>query len=101
MCGIVAVAVAVAVNVNVNVNVNDHVNVNGALCPGRTRWALMRTLVDDRLRREAEVFRLRHTCDDCIHFDGAACSHGYPTEPHRVPLATAREVLFCKELELG
>ncbi len=57
--------------------------------------------MDATLRREAERFDLRFRCDDCAHFDAerAACSHGYPTGEHRLPLA-APEIVFCKEFEL-
>ena len=58
-------------------------------------------VVDERLLREATEFRFRHTCDDCVYFDGAACTHGYPTAVHRLPLAASSEVVFCKELELA
>lgn len=60
----------------------------------------MRTPVDARLREEAERFQLRFRCDDCVHFDGEKCTHGYPTEPHRRSLTTDAFVVFCKELEL-
>jgi hypothetical protein len=61
----------------------------------------MRTPVDDRLRKEAEVFRLRHTCDDCSHLFDGQCAHGYPTTPHRLPIAQSTEIVFCKEFELA
>ncbi len=61
----------------------------------------MRTPVDERLRDEAELFRLRHTCDDCVHFSETRCVHGYPTAPHRLPIAHSSEILFCKEFELA
>ena len=66
----------------------------------------MRTLVDARLREEAERFRFRHTCDDCVHFTGTECAHGYPTEAHRAPIASTEAsdaptwIVFCKEHEL-
>jgi hypothetical protein len=61
----------------------------------------MKTPVDDCLRDEAERFRFRHTCDDCVHLVDAGCVHGYPTAPHRLTIATANEIFFCKEFELA
>jgi hypothetical protein len=61
----------------------------------------MKTPVDERLREEAERFQLRFRCDDCVHFDGKNCVHGYPTEPHRRSLTKDSFVVFCKELEIG
>lgn len=64
----------------------------------------MRSVVDERLRRESVRFTLRFTCEACAHFDrdGIACSNGFPTEPHRgTDLETSREVVFCKLFELG
>ena len=62
----------------------------------------MQTPVDERLRSEAERYRLRFTCEACAHFDGKdACAHGYPTEPHlAVNLAESTLLEFCKEFEL-
>jgi hypothetical protein len=60
----------------------------------------MKTPVDDRLRDEAERFRFRHTCDDCVHYVHV-CVHGYPTAPHRLTISTANEIFFCKEFELA
>lgn len=59
----------------------------------------MKTDVDQRLRDEAERFQLRFRCEDCVHFEGETCSHGYPTEPHRQSLV-APIVFFCKEHEM-
>jgi hypothetical protein len=79
----------------------------------------MRTLVDARLREEAERFSFRFACDDCVHFDeggsvgasGAAnvarplhdgrCSLRYPAAPRRTALAHEHHVELCKEFELG
>ena len=63
----------------------------------------MITLVDERLRVEAERFRLRFACEECAHFvpDQASCEHGYPPGPRREPALDARHTLvFCKEFEL-
>jgi hypothetical protein len=74
----------------------------------------MRTLVDARLREEAERFSFRFACDDCVHFDeggpvGASgadnvtdrrCSLRYPAAPRRTALAD-EHVELCKEFELG
>jgi len=60
----------------------------------------VKTPVDERLRQEAERFRLRFRCDDCVHFDGRSCTHGYPTDDHRRTLDDPF-IVFCKELEIG
>ncbi len=61
----------------------------------------MRTTVDDRLLDEAKRFELRFGCEDCAHFAGEACLHGYPTTQHRRALLRPGAVLsFCKEFEL-
>ncbi len=62
----------------------------------------MKTRVDDNLVREAERFALVFRCDDCAHFDAerAACTHGYPTEPHRKSLRD-EFIVFCKEFDAG
>jgi hypothetical protein len=63
----------------------------------------VRTLVDERLRREASEFSLRFTCEDCAHFapERRACSHGYPNEAHRsLDLRALQAFEFCKEFEL-
>jgi hypothetical protein len=62
------------------------------------------TEVDERLRSEARRFELRFRCDDCAHFDPetAACGNGWETATLRgLRLATATEIGFCKEFELG
>lgn len=62
----------------------------------------MRTTVDVRLMDEAERFALRFACEDCAHFDGHACLHGYPTTQHRRALLRLGSVLsFCKEFEIA
>jgi hypothetical protein len=64
----------------------------------------MLTPVDERLREEVRVFRLRFTCRDCAHFDPEvpACSNGFPCEPHENAELAGRSVLaFCKAFELG
>ena len=63
----------------------------------------MRTPVDARLREEAQRFRLRFTCEDCVHFaaDRRACANGYPTNAHLdVDLERRESLEFCKEFEL-
>ncbi|MCC6557989.1 MAG: hypothetical protein IT372_34010 [Polyangiaceae bacterium] len=59
--------------------------------------------VDDRLREEAQRFRLLFACPDCAAFDPGAsrCSLGFPCEPHADPDLDGREeVIFCKAFEL-
>ena len=60
----------------------------------------MRTRVDEKLRDEAERFGFRFRCDDCVHFTGTSCVHGFPTEEHRRTLDSP-EIVFCKELEIA
>jgi hypothetical protein len=60
--------------------------------------------VDERLRGEAERFRLRFGCEDCAHFapDTQRCSNGFPTEPHlRIDLQRAQSLEFCKAFEVA
>jgi len=60
--------------------------------------------VDERLRSEARRFRLLFTCEDCAHFapETLACSHGFPTEPHRgIDLERASSLEFCKAFEVA
>ena len=59
----------------------------------------MKTLVDERLIEEAARFGLRHRCDDCVHWDGVRCGDAWPTEAHRLPIASEAIVVFCKEFE--
>ena len=64
----------------------------------------MITLVDTELRRQAKRFSFRFSCGSCMHYDreARACSHGYPSEPHRNDdLDVLTELAFCKEFELG
>jgi hypothetical protein len=63
----------------------------------------MRTLVDARLREEAQRYGLRHTCEHCVYgVPPASCMHGYPTDEHRVAIASGAEhITFCKEFEMG
>ena len=66
----------------------------------------MRTLVDTRLRDEAERFSFRFACEDCAHFDerglggSGSCSLRYPAAPRRTALAE-EHIELCKEFELG
>lgn len=60
----------------------------------------MKTEVDEKLREETAQFDFRFRCDDCVHFDGEKCIHGYPTEPHRQSLLR-KFVVFCKEHEIA
>jgi hypothetical protein len=61
----------------------------------------MKTLVDERLRREAHRFGLRFACEDCTHFDvtGDRCSLGYPATPRRAAL-DGGGIELCKTFEL-
>jgi hypothetical protein len=63
----------------------------------------VRTLVDLRLREEAQRFELRFTCEHCVHFapERRACANEYPTQAHlAVQLEACASLEFCKEFEL-
>lgn len=65
--------------------------------------APMRTRIDGQLVEQVGAYHLRYCCEDCCHFDdhAAACSLGYPDEPHRLRvLLPEQELLFCKEFDL-
>jgi hypothetical protein len=62
------------------------------------------TLVDSRLRGEAQRFALRFGCEDCVHFapEMRACGNGYPTQPHlQIDLARVHSLEFCKDFEVA
>lgn len=61
----------------------------------------MKTQVDTRLRREADEYRFRFSCEHCAYFDeeGDSCSEGYPTDEHRSADLSRAEILFCKLFE--
>lgn len=64
----------------------------------------MQHLVDQRLLREVEDFRLRFACPDCEHYDAvdSTCSNGFPVGPHLEADVSRRSLLvFCKAFELG
>lgn len=64
----------------------------------------MKTLVDDTLRAEIAEYRLRFTCEHCVHFvpERVACEHGYPVAAHHaLDLVERRTLEFCKEFELA
>lgn len=63
----------------------------------------METTVDDALRREVAVYRLRFGCEHCAHFEPerGTCAEGFPNAPHRgVNLETSAGLSFCKSFEL-
>ncbi len=63
----------------------------------------MITRVDPQLRADIESFELRYACEDCTHFEpqGAGCSLGYLTTPHRARAITPGDsIVFCKTFEL-
>jgi hypothetical protein len=64
----------------------------------------MKSRVDPRFREEARRYALCYTCEHCAHYDPERerCGNGYPTDPHRRrDLKDVRELLFCKQFELG
>lgn len=64
----------------------------------------MQTLIDEKLVCEIETYRLRYTCDNCVHFapDAGGCSLLYPNDAHRDRVLRLGEHLtFCKEFDLA
>jgi len=62
------------------------------------------TPVDQRFMEEAELYRLRFSCEACAYFDAESgrCGNGYPNADHRWrSLKLTPHVVFCKEFELG
>lgn len=61
----------------------------------------MKTIIDDRLRREAARFRFRFSCEHCVHYDDRndACAEGYPNDEHRDGTLSGEAILFCKLFE--
>ncbi len=58
---------------------------------------------DALFREEAERYRLRWNCEDCVLFNGEArCVHEFPTDRHRAGRYEDPEapLLFCKEFDL-
>jgi hypothetical protein len=53
---------------------------------------------------ERERYALRFTCDDCALFDpdNGSCSHGFPTDEHRLAHydQPGVAIVFCKDFEL-
>jgi hypothetical protein len=63
----------------------------------------MYSRVDDRLRSEAALFRLRFGCEHCAYFAEieGRCSEGFPNrEHHGISLRVVESVCFCKKFEL-
>ncbi len=59
---------------------------------------------DALFREEAERYRLRWNCEDCVLYNGAdRCVHEFPTERHRAARYedAAAPLLFCKEFDLA
>jgi hypothetical protein len=56
-------------------------------------------------RADCERFALRFTCEHCALFDPEqeSCSHGFPTEEHRLSYyeAEGAPLVFCKDFELA
>ncbi len=64
----------------------------------------MKHRLDERLLDEVERFRLRYSCEACVHFDPieARCGEGYPNHEHRQrPLRAGEWLCFCKSFELA
>jgi len=54
---------------------------------------------------ERERYDLRHTCEECAHFDAQSerCRSGWPTEPYRRAFYENNPpgLVMCKEFELA
>ncbi len=64
----------------------------------------MKHRVDERLLDEVERFRLRYSCEACVHFEvaGGRCGEGFPNQEHRQrPLQLGAGLYFCKAFELA
>lgn len=61
----------------------------------------MRSLIDEKLRRETARFAFVFSCDACAYFDPdrALCSEGYPSDAHSRADLERDEVVFCKLFE--
>ena len=59
----------------------------------------MKTRVTLQLLGEMQRFDLRFTCEDCAHFTGESCAHGWPGGERKRPLRDGEDVVFCKEFE--
>jgi hypothetical protein len=66
---------------------------------------IVRFAFDPKFLEEREKCRLRHTCEECAHFDHhlEECAHGWPNRAHREAYYAeeGRDIVFCKEFELG
>jgi hypothetical protein len=64
----------------------------------------MKITQDATFRAERKRYRLRFTCEDCVHFDPEqpGCAQAYPTDPHRTAYYRSRSVplVFCKDFDL-
>jgi hypothetical protein len=63
--------------------------------------------IEKHFQKQAEIFQLNYTCDDCMNFDkhGQKCVEFYPTEALRTPGHPVRlkenDWLFCKCFEMN
>ncbi|MGZ3416603.1 MAG: hypothetical protein ACXVEF_24950 [Polyangiales bacterium] len=61
----------------------------------------MKTRVTLQLLEEARRWELRFTCDECAHFQGDRCAHGWPEGERSRTLREGETIAFCKEFEGG
>lgn len=59
----------------------------------------MKTRVTLQLLEEMQAYDLRFTCEDCAHFTGRSCAHGWPGGERRRALTEGEHIEFCKEFE--
>jgi len=66
----------------------------------------MRLPLGPEFHDERARFGFRFCCEDCCHFDRErqTCVHGWPHAEHALRFydgPACRELVFCKEFELG
>lgn len=59
----------------------------------------MKTRVTLQLLEQIAQFDLRFTCEECAHFTGTGCAHGWPGGERKRALLDGEEIEFCKEFE--
>jgi hypothetical protein len=59
----------------------------------------VKTRVTLQLLEEMSRFDLRFTCEECAHFTGDRCAHGWPGGERRRALRAGDDIEFCKEFE--
>jgi hypothetical protein len=63
----------------------------------------MITVIDERLHSDIQVYALKYSCENCIHFEQqrGGCSLGFVPGPHRArAIEPGDTIVFCKTFEL-